>query len=402
MAKDTNELADEQNEVVAEKPQSVRESIISARDEVEEKVGNDDKVEPKQRAKPSDEDGEQPKAKRASRKEQSDADTDDEVLRTEKKDESTESSTEKVEDKPTERKATKAPVGWTKEAKAKWDDLPPEIQDSVLKREREVSDGFAGTKQAQERLSKYDAVIQPRLQQIQAFGATPEQTIDRLFQWMEVLAHPDENTRHQGFKTLADNFKINLGKFAPQQQTQGTTEQPTTETAIPSWAQSLTAKQQEIENTIVNQAREQAQREAIQRQESAKSYVDRWAEGKTHFDKVRAVMHGLITSGAVPPKANGELDLDTAYAKAIRMDDELWETVQSEKQEAQAAEKAKVDAKKRADAEKARKAGSSLRPSAPAATNGGSLNGSRSSTATTRNVSAAQSIRDAIKEVSER
>lgn len=389
----SEELADQQNNE-AEKPQSVRDSIMAARDEVADKETADEKPEPKQRTKQADED-EKPRAKRASKTEQSDADTDGKVLSEAAEDKSTESSTEEVEDKKPTVKAAKPPVGWTKEAKAKWDTLPPEIQDSVLKREKEVSDGFAGTKQATERLKSLDAVIQPRLQAIQQFGVTPEQTIDRLFQWMEVLSHQNDGVRYQGFKTLADNFKIDLSKFAPQQQTSNSEEQTD---AIPSWAQSLTAKQQEIENNLTRQQQEFAQREAAQRQESAANYVQNWAKDKPHFEAVKTVMHGLITSGAVPLLSNGELDLDTAYNKAIRSNDEIWEAVQQEKSEAAAAEKAKADAKKKADALKARNAGSSLRPAAPSA----ALNGSRSSTAKPKNVSAAQSIRDAIREVSER
>ena len=46
-------------------------------------------------------------------------------------------------DKPAKQESkSKAPVGWAKEAKAKWDSLPTEVRDAVAKREKEVSDGF--------------------------------------------------------------------------------------------------------------------------------------------------------------------------------------------------------------------------------------------------------------------
>lgn len=397
MAKDTEEIDDvvDTGADTGDKPQTVRESIMAARDEVAEK--NDDKTDTNERTDKVD-DGEQGKTKRTAKstRKESDSKSDEQVLRKEKKEESSELHDEEIENKEdsveeTDKKPavkTKAPVGWTKEAKAKWDELPPEIQDSVLKREKEVADGFAGTKQHQERLQRYDAVIQPRLQQIQAFGVTPEQTIDKLFQWMEVLSHQNEGVRYQGFKTLAENFKIDLNKFAPQQQTQEpnsqqqTTQQPVqsvVDSQPPQWAQSLIERQQQTEQQLANQ-----------RQSSAQDFVMSWAKDKTHYEKVKPVMVGLLQSGAIPLK-NGQLDLDAAYNKAVRMDDEVWETIQQEKQDAEAEKAKETAAKKQAEVAKAKKASASIRPSAPT----GNLNGSRTPAPRT-NGSKPQSARDSI------
>lgn len=400
----TNDGADNRDDDAGQRDESpaklsIRESIQDGIDKAREKDSGDDSS--KKSDLESSERSEKTKRKESKR-------SDDENLERTKKEskqarsndsepdgesDSESDSSEQTEEKP--KIATKAPVGWTKEAKAKWNDLPPEIQDSVLKREKEVSDGFAGTKQATERLQKLDAVIQPRLQAIQQFGVTPEQTINKLFEWMEVLSHQNDGVRYQGFKTLADNFKIDLSRFAPQQQTQtgdqttttNTQQQSAQDTNPPVWAQSLIERQQQLDQQIANQ-----------RQSAAKDYVTNWAKDKPHYEKVKEVMYGLVTSGAVPPTADGNVDLDKAYDKAIRMDDDIWETIQSEKQEAKQLEANEVAAKKKAEVEKARKAGSSIRPSAPT----GNLNGSRAQTAKPKNnASVSDSIRAAVRELNE-
>lgn len=393
MARDT-EIDDELDTGAdkGDKPQSVRESIMAAREEVAEKEDDKELADEKseRRAKPSNEDGEQRKAKRANKPEQPDADNDDKVLQKASETESTEPSTEEVEDKPAVK--TKPPVGWTKGAKAKWDELPPEIQESVLKREDEVSKGFAGTKQATERLNRLDAVINPRLQQIQAFGVSPEQTIDRLFQWMEALSHQNDGVRQQAFKTLAENFRINLSAFAPQQQTQDNSQQQTTQQTTqtqvdqnpPQWAQSLIERQQQIDREI-----------ATQKQSSTDQFLTSWAKDKPHYEKVKEEMFGLLQSGLQTGKIaapSGQITheiLDQVYNKAIRTNDEVWETIQEEKQEVEA-EKARVAAaKKTADAAKAKKAGVGMKTTAPTLSN---LNGTKSK----NNSSKAMSVRDSI------
>lgn len=294
-----------------------------------------------------------------------------------------------LDNKEVEKPKSKPPVGWTKEAKAKWGELPQEIQESVLKREKEVADGFAGTKAAQDRVKELDNVITPqRRQAIQQFGVTEAQTISKLFEWMEALSHPNEDYRVQAAKILTQNFKVPLEKLVPQQQgtTQQNSQQPnaqqTTQGAVdnpnpPGWAQSLIAKQMEHDQALRNQ-----------REDAARQFVTNWAKDKPHFAKVRTEMFGLLQSGSIPLK-NGEIDLDAAYNKAIRTDDEIWNTIQEEKEEAKQAEAAKVVAKKAADIAKAKKAAVSIRPTAPT----GNLNGAKASG---KQKGPAQSVRDSI------
>jgi len=389
MAKDTPEVE------VFEQP-SVRDSIIAAREEVDaqDKNREDDEVKrddgPAREDKEDRQDKKEVKAKPVSKSE------------SEPDDETTDDSGDaepvveepKVSDK-TEVK-TKAPVGWTKEAKAEWAKLPEHVRASIAKREKEVSDGFAGTKQATERLREFDTVIAPHMPAIQQFGVSPAQTVGKLFEWFTVLSHPNKQVRQDGFKILAKNFGIDTQEFAPQRQVQDDPqqyqepEQNNQNDSPPAWAQSLIERQQQLDGML-----------STQKQQATQDYVNSWAYAKDakgelirpHYEKVRVAIAALIGQGVVPLEA-GQITQDVmqkAYEKAIRVDDEVWAQVQEEQQEAAEAKK-QAEAVKRAAAARAAKAKAvSIKPGAP------TLNGAKSGKPNGK-VSVRDSIDAAIKE----
>jgi hypothetical protein len=59
------------------------------------------------------------------------------------------------------------PPGWSKEAKAAYDQLSPAVKDAVLKREREVSDGFRNLSQT---AKDVESILGPRRQSLGRYG----------------------------------------------------------------------------------------------------------------------------------------------------------------------------------------------------------------------------------------
>ena len=84
-------------------------------------------------------------------------------------------------------------------------------------------------------------------------------------------------------------------------------------------------------------------------------------------------MFGLIQSGAVPLKQDGTLDLDTAYTRAIRANDEVYELYKEEEAEKAQQQALKEQKAKQDKLNKSRAAGVSLKSAAPT----GSLNGAQ-------------------------
>lgn len=333
---------------------------------------------------------------RSSQLGKSDEDSDD------KDDKYSESKEEKTEKSvsSTQGKKVDPPPFWKNKGKATWEKLTPEQQETIVTREKEVSDGFAANSQKTRAYDELERVIAPRRQQIQQYGASEAAVIDRLFQWMENLAHQDVNHRANTFKALAQSFGVPLNQLTPAQQQQQESDADPVETQNnnpPQWALELH-----------NRVQMQDQILSTQREETARNYLTNWATAKDkdgtplrpHFETVRAHMHGLIAGGIVPLK-DGQIDLDAAYEQACKVHPEVAALIQQE-----AATKAQRDAEAKATKEakekaarllKAKSAGGSLRPSAPSLDSGQSRGGKPNGTG--QKVSVRDSLKAAIDEL---
>lgn len=412
-----NDLDDKQTQKEDAAPKDVRGSIRAAIKETEEKQEKENKIDD------SDESSSKKKIAKGSVNKVKDFDPlEDESSEQNEKESSRE---EKKEKQPKEEKI-EATGYWKAKAKDVWDELPNKARQAILAREKEVSDGFAQYSPRLKAFEELERVIAPRSQYIQAYGTTPAETIDKLFQWMEALSHPDVNVKTNNFKVLAQNFGIDVNRLFPrsknsnnQSQTEENIEdqqQQETNNGPPEWfnqyAQNVDTQIGGLQQVI-----------ASQKQQAAASLVDSWATAKDaqgnflrpHFDKVRQLMAqlstpatdprtGQVISPAVVPLKNGQIDLDGAYEAAVKLHPEVAAQIQQEaaqKAEKDAQDKARKEAKDRADRlAKAKKAGAGLKPAAPAM--GASLNqNARNLNGKGPRISARDSIKAALDELRE-
>lgn len=375
MAKNTNtEDDDKGGEEIVERDTSVRGMLKEAVKEHSEEDDNDepdaeDDVSDDKDTSAKDKDEREVPSKSKSKSSRSDSERDvsdkaksdtEDKNKEDKGDDDKEIKAE--EDKTAEK--LKPPPGWTKEGKATWDKLPPDAQKSVIKREEEVSRGIAQYAQKAKAFDEFAEVIQPYQQTIQRFGVTPAQTVQRLFQWMESLAHPDANQRLNSFKELGRSFGIDVTQLAKssRQTDDSEADDVVDPNQPPPWFQQYAQSIEQRVNSVAEQT-------AYQQQNAASAYMSSWAADKPHYEAVQQTMYKLLKSETIPIK-NGQLDLDGAYDAAIKLHPEISAQIQQEaieKAQAEAAEKAKKDATEKADKlAKARKAGSSIKPGAPA------------------------------------
>jgi hypothetical protein len=376
--------ADNNSSPSTAKPMSVRESIANALkeetskiDDTDDNEDNSSKVEDKKPVKKPL----QVSSDLSDLEDEEDEDEDeeldnkeDEVEETDDEDDIKKEPVKKPVENTTETAFT-PPVGWTKEAKAEYSKLPPETKSqiknmlaSVAKREKEVSQGFAEYGAKVKGYEQLDQVLAPRMQTIQSLGRTPAETVDKMFKWFEAFAAPDQSRKVQAFTALAKSFNIDVAKaFQQPSQTpnDGTQSQEQTQQAI-------NPELEQLLSEMANRISGFEQQTVSQRQQAAENEIQDWAKDKPHFEKLRPAMFALFQSGVIPIVGN-KLDLDAAYQKALRLDDELFAIYQEEQREAKrvriAAKKAKIAAKKaKEEAEntakiaKARNAGSSLKP----------------------------------------
>ena len=260
------------------------------------------------------------------------------------------------------------PVGyWKTKGKAQWDKIDTETQQAILAREQEVSQGFQQVSQRLKSFDEMEKVLAPRIQTIQTNGYTPAQVVDSLFQWMERLGNPNPAVKLKSLKDLATNFGINLNQLTPKQI--GSSEEIEDggvgyidPSDPPPWfsefAQQVQGEVGTLKKSLDNQ-----------KQAAADAFVGNWAKDKKYYGQVSQLMGQLLSSGAIPLKGDGSLDLDEAYDKALKIHPQVSAQVQQEREaEAKTAAKAKADKDAKDRAAKlasARRAGSGIRPAAP-------------------------------------
>ena len=308
--------------------------------------------------------------------------------------------------------ASAAPEGWTKEAKAEWVNLPPQVQAAVTKREVDMA---KGVEEIKKKYGEIDQALQPRMEVIRRHGHTPAQAVNQLFAWFEALG----NNPQVAFPALAQSFKYDLRStpgLIPQeliqlwQEKQKAGQQPGQQPAaeaqpageIPVGVQKYIDEMRQelagLKQGFTDQLGQLSNSFQQQSQAKTEEILANWSRGKPYFEEVRRTMSRLIASQEVPPLPNGAADLDKAYDMALWALPEIREKILAEqRQKADAELKAKQVAEQKAQQDQAAKArraqGGSLSASAP---------GSPALPAKgKKGKSVAESIRESIAELSE-
>lgn len=241
--------------------------------------------------------------------------------------------------------ATPAPADLPPEAKAEWDKTPPAVQAAFIKRGQDMQ---AGVDQLKQRYNLIDQAIAPHNDALRQMNATPADAVNRMFLWFKALA----GSPAQSFPALAKSMGIDWTKLvgpaapaagtapAPVAGAEGTgTAPPVTEIPAPvkEYIGNLEHQLQQLSG-VVNQIGGQFgnMQQSFQTQSEAKTRenLSIWAKDKTHFEEVRQDMAKLIETQVVPLKENGEVDLDTAYERAIYFNPEVRKKVLAEQQQA--------------------------------------------------------------------
>lgn len=296
-----------------------------------------------------------------------------------KKEEVQKETSEKKEaaDNQQQQPKQKVPFGLPKDIRAKWDTYDADTQAYLSKVVKENLDTKA-SEGRRAHMRDVEQVLNPYLPAIQQNGVTPAQLVKRLLEYSDLLASPQY--KYQAIQHLAHNFGIDLTLFGSQEEGQG--------------QQQKTQQTQEIQNTqlyapelerkvdyLVDKLNQQeiSQRTVQQsaNDRAAADYVNQWAgfnpttneyTNKPYFPYIRQTMFQLLSSGAVPI-VDGQIDLDGAYEAACNINPEIRELIEEDRQNALRAEAAKRQQQQQQALQKAKLAGSSIRPGAPAPIN---------------------------------
>jgi hypothetical protein len=219
---------------------------------------------------------------------------------------------EEVEETPQE-PALQRPSTWKKEYLPIWDKLTQGEQltkEEAIKlaqysnqRESEYKKGVSTYKAEADRMKPFVEVIAPIEQNLQKRGINPTQYVQNLVRAEQILANAPYQQKVQIFQQLAADYGIQLNNEGQA-------------TQLDPYAQQLRNQlnmvNQEV-STIKNRFAQEENQRLMGEIERVRSDVEKFP----HFDVVREEMAQLLELG----KAQ---DLETAYAKAVRLNDDVF------------------------------------------------------------------------------
>jgi hypothetical protein len=230
-------------------------------------------------------------------------------------DEPTESY-EAAQDAAEDVKPTSRPSTWKKEYVQIWDKMEKGEQISkedftkfaeyANQRESEYKKGVSTYKAEADRAKSYENAIAPYAQDLQRRNIQPTQYIENLVRAEQILSNAPYQQKVQVFQKLAADYGIQLNGG------QATQLDPYTQQLM----NQLNQVNQEVSSIKGRFAQEENQR-LMGEIEKVRSNVEKFP----HFDVVREEMAQLLELG----KAQ---NLETAYKKAVRMNDDVWELEQ--------------------------------------------------------------------------
>jgi hypothetical protein len=198
------------------------------------------------------------------------------------------------------------PSTWKKEVVEKyWDAIDPELAEYLQTREQQYAQGVSTYKQEWERAKPLSEAMQEFMPLLQQNRIDPGQWIRNLGNAHRVLAMGTPEQKAQMFQQLAADYGVQLG-----QEQQG-------DPNVSRFAQELTQLRSQVNHFMT--AAQQAEQARVQTE------IAKFSEGKPHFEAVKATMAQLLESGVTA-------DLQTAYDKAIRLHDDIWQQEQERQQ----------------------------------------------------------------------
>ena len=292
----------EEIQTTLEEPISLRDTIENAIESTEPETTSQEVTESVKTEKPRDEHGKFAKSSQ---------NASDEV-------------TEAFDDNNEQEVAVKPrPSSWKKDYEEHWGKLDPTLQDYIQQREADYAKGVSTYKNQWDMAAPIMESIRQFEPLLQHHGVAPQQWISQLGNAHAKLVMGSPEQKLETFAQLANDFGVNLGQLTGQS----------------GYDPQFSQLAQEL-NQIKNQWSSFQSQQEMAEQTQLQSEIASFKDDKPYFEEVRETMAGLLQNGM----AN---DLQSAYDKAIRLNDDVFQKVQSQQTgKSEAAQREKVAAAK--------------------------------------------------------
>jgi hypothetical protein len=298
-----------ENQTTLDEPISLRDTIENAIESTEPEVTSEstsyEATESPKTERVRDESGKFAKTSETAEKQPSEASVDN-----------YEQEEPKVEAKP-------RPSSWKKDYEEHWGKLDPTLQDYIQQREADYAKGVSTYKNQWDMAAPIVEAIKPFEGSLRENNLSPAQWISNLGNAHAKLVYGSPEQKLEMFAQLANEYGVNLGALTGQ-------------TGYDPQFSQLAQELNQIKNQWSSFQSSQEQQEQAQLQNEITSF----STDKPYFDEVRETMAGLLQSGMAD-------DLQSAYDKAIRLNDDVFQRVSAEQaQKSEAAQREKVAAAK--------------------------------------------------------
>ena len=207
----------------------------------------------------------------------------------------------------------KPPKSWKPDFKDKYSGLDPEVRRYLHQREEEQNRGVEPLKLKASRAEAMEAALEPVRQDLESRGISSDAFLRDIIGTATRLQKGSQQEKLQTLMNIAQSYGISL----------------TGQQGDPS--SQILQRIQAIESGLTTQ---QQQREAMEWQEAEKQIqaFSSQEEKYPHFETVRETMGRLIQAGAAS-------DMESAYTKAVRLHDDIFEKDQQKKIDAEISRK---------------------------------------------------------------
>ena len=237
----------------------------------------------------------------------------------------------------------KPPASWKPAAREAWAMLPDPVKAEILRREGDTSRVLNETTEARKLRESFQQTIAPYEAMLRAENAEPLKAVQNLLETARMLRQSPPEQRAHLVAQIVQHYGVPIQALDAALAGQPVRPQGPAQYQDPRVDQLMA----QIEQAKAQRA--QAESEAADRE------VEEFGTDKEFFDDVRETMADLIE---IAEKRGQKLDLETAYKRAVSMDDEISAVIRQR-------EAAKSAATAKAATSKAKAAASSVRTSGP-------------------------------------
>lgn len=185
-----------------------------------------------------------------------------------------------------------APASWTSKAKEEWSKIPLNLQEEIIKREKDVARGFEEKGQEANFARSIKETIAPYQERLNQFGSSPKEAIEYLFK-MENFSHKDP----EGYILhAAQGLGVDLASLAQKAQQYSQQQQGTYNPQLAALERKLAAVEQNLSEEKLSKTQ---------------SEIDKFKADKPYYDQLEPLMIALIETGQAPR------ELQTAYDMAL-------------------------------------------------------------------------------------